>query len=176
MMRILLPILVVLLLISCNAVRVNYDYDKETDYSSYTTYNYYPDMKTGLSQLDTKRLLDAIDSTMQIKGMLLAEEPDFFINITSNSQRQPRNNTVGVGVGGTGRNVGGGLSIGLPIGQPDLERVIQFDFVDSQKDELFWQAVSESSFKENLSPEAREAKLKQVVDKVFSKYPPGSKN
>ncbi|MEB8330020.1 DUF4136 domain-containing protein [Flavobacteriaceae bacterium KMM 6897] len=174
-MRNILTVLVFLLLASCNAVRVNYDYDKDTDYSSYTTYNYYPEMKTGLSQLDTRRLLDAIDSTMQVKGMLLAEEPEFFINITSNSIRAPRNNTVGVGVGGTGRNVGGGLSIGLPIGQPDLDRVIQFDFVDSQKDELFWQAISESSFQENLSPVERETKLKQVVDKVFAKYPPGSK-
>ncbi|MET6989787.1 DUF4136 domain-containing protein [Sediminicola arcticus] len=175
-MRNICTILAAFLLVSCNAVRVNYDYEKDTDYSSYTTYNYYPDMKAGLSQLDTKRLLDAIDSTMQVKGMLLVEEPDFFVNITSSSMRAPRNNSVGLGVGGTGRNVGGGLSIGLPIGQPDLERVIQFDFVDSQKDELFWQAISESSYKENLSPKAREAKLKQLVDKVFSKYPPGRKN
>ncbi len=174
MMRYIITILAVVLFISCTAVRVNYDYDKGTDYSNYSTYNYYPEMETGLTQLDTKRLLDAIDSTMQVKGMLLAEEPDFLINITSSSMRAQRNNSVGVGVGGTGRNVGGGISIGLPIGQPDLERIIQFDLVDSQNDELFWQAVSESSFKENLSPEARESKLRQVVDKVFSKYPPGS--
>lgn len=165
----------VVFMVACSTVRVNYDYDRETDYSNYTTYNYYNDMQTGLSQLDTKRLLDAVDSTMQAKGLLLAEEPDFFINITSNSYKAPRNNTVGVGVGGTGGNVGGGLSIGLPIGQPNLERLIQFDFVDSQKDALFWQAVSESSFRENLSPQAREAKLKQIVEKVFSKYPPKKK-
>ncbi|MEJ1223031.1 DUF4136 domain-containing protein [Sediminicola sp. 1XM1-17] len=173
-MRYFIAMWVVLFFVSCSTVRVNYDYDKATDYSNYSTYNYYPDMETGLTQLDTKRLLDAIDSTMQVKGMLLAEEPDFLINVTSSSVRAPRNNSVGVGVGGTGRNVGGGISIGLPIGQPDLERIIQFDLVDSQNDELFWQAVSESSFKENLTPQAREAKLREVVDKVFSKYPPGS--
>ena len=66
-MRNICTILAAFLLVSCNAVRVNYDYEKDTDYSSYTTYNYYPEMKTGLSQLDTKRLLDAIDSTMQVK-------------------------------------------------------------------------------------------------------------
>ncbi|MEH6678936.1 MAG: DUF4136 domain-containing protein [Sediminicola sp.] len=165
----------VIFLTACSGVRVTYDYDRETDYSNYTTYNYYADMQTGLSQLDTKRLLDAIDSTMQTKGILLAEEPDFFVNISSNSFKAPRNNTVGVGVGGTGGNLGGGLSIGLPIGQPNLERQIQFDFVDSQKDALFWQAISESSFKDNLSPSAREAKLKQIVEKVFLKYPPKQK-
>ena len=51
-------LLMYLLLVSCNAIRVNYDYDKETDFSSYTTYNYYADMDTGLSELDTKTLVE----------------------------------------------------------------------------------------------------------------------
>ncbi|MEL6919204.1 MAG: DUF4136 domain-containing protein [Bacteroidota bacterium] len=164
-----------IVLISCNTVRVNYDYDRSTDFSGYTTYNYYVDMNTGLSDLDTKRLLKAVDSAMQIKGILLADEPDFFINISSNSFRNPSNSAVGVGVGGAGRNVGGGLSIGIPVGQSNVSREIVFDFVDSQKDALFWQGVSESPFRDNASPSVREEVLNKVVTKVFSKYPPSSK-
>lgn len=160
---------------SCSAVRVNYDYDKTTNFSNYATYNYYPEMETGLNELDAKRLLKAVDSTMQLKGILFSEEPDFFINIQSRAFQTPQNSTVGVGVGGTGRNVGGGVSIGLPVGRPNLEREIVFDFVDSQKDELFWQAISESAFRENASPLVKEEKLQEIVTKVFSKYPPGSK-
>jgi len=165
-------ILLILCCMSCGAVRVNYDYDKITDFSNYTTYNYYPEMETGMNELDTKRLLKAVDATMQLKGILFSEEPDFFINIQSRAFRAPQSNTVGVGVGGTGRNVGGGVSIGLPIGQPKLEREIIFDLVDSQKDELFWQAISESAFRENASPNVKEEKLQEIVAKVFSKYPP----
>jgi len=77
-----------------------------------------------------------------------------------------------VGVGGTGGHVGGGVSIGLPIGQNKLEREIVFDLVDSQKDALFWQAVSTSSYSENATPLSREKQLREVVSKVFSKYPP----
>ncbi|MEO0526846.1 MAG: DUF4136 domain-containing protein [Bacteroidota bacterium] len=164
-----------IVLISCNTVRVNYDYDRSTDFSGYTTYNYYVDMNTGLSDLDTKRLLKAVDSAMQIKGILLADEPDFFINISSNSFRNPSNSAVGVGVGGAGRNVGGGLSIGIPVGQSNVSREIVFDFVDSQKDALFWQGISESPFRDNASPSVREEVLNKVVAKVFSKYPPSSK-
>lgn len=169
-------LLLLVVFVSCSAVRVNYDYDKGTDFSSYTTYNYYPDPNTGLSQLDTKRLLKAVDSAMQMKGILLAEEPDFFINIQSNAFKSQRSNSsVGMGVGGGGRNVGGGVSIGIPVGQPNFSREIVFDFVDSQKDALFWQGVSESSFRDNASPSVREKVLYQVVQKVFSKYPPSSK-
>lgn len=171
-MKQLLIILIIFTLVSCGAVRVNYDYDKKTDFSTYTTYSYYPEMESGLSGLDAKRLLVIVDSTMQAKGILYAEEPDFYINIQSNSFKTAPNNNVGVGVGGGGRNVGGGISIGIPVGQPKLEREIKFDFIDSQKNVLFWQAVSASPFKENVSPELREKNLRAIANKVFEKYPP----
>ncbi|WP_343485484.1 DUF4136 domain-containing protein [Allomuricauda sp. d1] len=175
MMKQLKIFLVVLVMASCNAVRVNYDYDKTTDFSNYSTYNYFSDMDIGLSGLDEKRLLRALDSALQSKGYLLAEEPDFLINILSSSFRRGPNNSVGVGVGGTGRNVGGGVSVGIPVGGSGLARSIQFDFVDAEKDALFWQAISESSFSDNASPSVREAQLQKVVAKVFSKFPPETK-
>lgn len=169
--------IIVLLLVvaSCSSVRVNYDYDKETDFSNYSTYNYYPDLQTGLSELDEKRLLSVIDITMQIKGFQYSEEPDFLINITSEAFHAPQNSSVGVGVGGSGRNVGGGVSVGIPVGGRNLRRHIQFDFVDAEKEALFWQAVSESAYKQNAAPEVREQKLAELVDKVLSKYPPKSR-
>ncbi len=171
-MKSLFYLFALLFLVSCATVRVNYDYDKETNFTNYSTYNYYPDIETGLSELDNKRLFRAIDSTMLRKGLLLSEEPDFFINIISDSYRSPNRNTVGVGIGGSGRNVGGGVSIGLPISGSNFGRQIQFDFVDSQKDMLFWQAISHSAFRENASPNEREKILRQIVAKAFSKYPP----
>jgi len=77
-----------------------------------------------------------------------------------------------VGMGGTGRNVGGGVSVGIPLGNSNMSRDIIFDFVDVQTDALFWQAVSSSNFSDNASPITRERLLRDVVLKVFSKYPP----
>lgn len=165
-------VLIILCLVSCSAARVSYDYDKATDFSAYSTYNYYPDLDSGLSELDDKRLLNAVDDLMEQKGIKFSEEPDFLINIKSRSFQAPRNNNVGVGVGGSGGNVGGGVSVGLPIGSANVEREIIFDFVDEEKDMLFWQAVSNSSYKENLNPDEREAKLRAIAEKVFEKYPP----
>lgn len=168
------PLMFLMLLTACSAVRVNYDYDKETDFSDYRSYNYYPELETGLSQLDTKRLLRAVDSILQSKGLIIAEEPDFYINILSQSFRTANNNAVGVGVGGTGGNVGGGISVGIPIGGSGLEREIIFDFVDPRKDALFWQAVSTSDLSDNAAPRTRERKLKEIASKVLAKYPPAS--
>ena len=129
-------------------------------------------MQTGLNELDTKRLLRAMDSVLQTKGIQFSEEADFLINIESREFQLPQRNTVGVGVGGSGRNVGGGVSIGLPIGAANRETEIVFDFVDSRKDALFWQAISESSLRDNASPSTKEKVLQEIVAKVFSKYPP----
>tara|TARA_B100000949_G_scaffold214300_1_gene209725 strand:+ start:2676 stop:3209 length:534 start_codon:yes stop_codon:yes gene_type:complete len=171
-MRYLFFIPLIFVFLSCSAVRVNHDYDKAVDFSNYSTYNYYADMKTGLSQLDERRLLRALDSTLKARGYRLAEEPELFINIMSDEYRGAPNNNVGVGIGGTGRNVGGGISVGLPLGGSNWKRSIQFDLVDAQRDALVWQATAESGLRDNASPSVREEQLQAVVKKVFSKFPP----
>lgn len=160
------------LLFSCNAIRVSYDYEQNTDFTQYKTYNYFSDIESGLSELDEKRLLDALDVALQNQGFNLASSPDFFIDIQSSEYHQANQSNVGVGVGGTGRNVGGGISIGIPVGQNSLNRVIQFDFVDENGIGLFWQAVSESSYNPNVKPDQRETQLKAIVAKVLEGFPP----
>ena len=44
--------LLLVVVFACAGPRVAYDYDTQKDFSKYKTYNYYPDLKTGLS--DTK--------------------------------------------------------------------------------------------------------------------------
>ena len=171
-MKSLKLILFALLLVGCAPIRVNYDFDRTTNFSKYKTYQYYGDMNTGLSELDTKRLLDAIDSKMNTLGFEISETPDFLIDIRSAEFQGAPRNTVGVGLGGGGRNVGGGISVGIPVGQSNMNRQITIDFVDEKGKGLFWQAVSESSFNPNASPENRETRLKAVVEKVLVKFPP----
>lgn len=160
------------ILCACGSMQVDYDYDQATDFSNYKTYNYYPDLQTGLSELDSRRLLEALDAALQTKGIQFSEEADFLINIESREFQSAPNNSVGVGVGGTGRNMGGGVSIGLPIRSNGREREIIFDFIDNQKDVLFWQAISRSNFRENATPLEREMVLNELVTKVLQKYPP----
>jgi len=170
-MKILKHTLLIVLVSSCATVNVNYDYERQTNFSEYTTYNYYSDQDTGLSALDSKRLLNVLDTAMAAKGMSLSENPDFFINIQSVQFQNEQRSTVGVGVGGHGGNVGGGVSVGIPIGDSKYSRELIFDFIDEDKG-LFWQAVAVGSYNSNANPEKREANLKAIVDKVLAGYPP----
>ncbi len=174
-MKNFLILFIVLIITSCAPVHVNYDYDTATNFSNYKTYNYYKEMTTGLNDLDTKRLIDAINGELQLKGLILSENPDFLINIQSSEFHEAQRSNVGVGLGGGGRNIGGGVSIGIPMGQNQMNRQIVIEFVDENKTGLFWEAKSESSFNPNASPEKREAQFQKIVSKIFTQYPPTKK-
>ena len=171
-MKLFRVVILSIVVVSCASIRVDYDYDSKSNFNTYKTYNYYSDLNTGLSELDTKRFLNALDSILQSKGLSLSERPNFYIDISSEVYQNASHNSVGVGVGGSGRNVGGGISIGLPIGQAKNNRQIRIDFIDETSNKLFWQAISESAFRPNAAPEKREAKLKAIAAKVLSQYPP----
>ncbi|GAA4887736.1 DUF4136 domain-containing protein [Flaviramulus aquimarinus] len=173
-MRFLKIAILAVLIVSCAPIRVNYDFDKQTNFQQYKTYNYYDDMETGLSELDTKRLLDALDAKMTTKGFSLSNTPDFFIDIKTRQYQEAQRQTVGVGVGGGGGNVGGGISIGIPIGQSKINRQITIDFVDENKKQLFWQAICESNYNPNAIPGEREERLIAIVEKVLMAYPPAN--
>ena len=58
------------------------------------------------------------------------------------------------------------------MGSATINREITFDFIDAKKETLFWQAVSEESYNPRATPEKREERLKAIVYKAFSKFPP----
>jgi hypothetical protein len=172
MMKKILVLFFVVAISSCAPIYVNYDFERGTDFNKYKTYNYYSDLETGMSELDTKRLLSVMDAQMQAKGLTLSESPDFYVNVVSSEYENNNRNTVGVGVGGGGRNAGGGISIDLPIGQPKMNRTILFEFIDEDGIGLFWKAESESGYNPNASPEKRETQFKAIVEKVLKGFPP----
>ncbi|WP_420572306.1 DUF4136 domain-containing protein [Kordia sp.] len=169
-MKYLGTLLLLILFVGCTAPRVVYDYDRNTSFETYKTYNFYPDIKTGLSDLDNKRLFRQADSILQSRGFVRTATPDFYINIEASAFQPDQNGGVGVGVGGGGRNVGGGISIGLPVGSKHNQQLV-FDFVDVRKDELYWQAIAEGYYKEKATPEEREAYFRMIILKILKGYP-----
>ena len=170
-MKVFKYILCLCLITSCGAL-VDYDYENNTDFSKYKSYNYFTDMNTGFSQLDNKRLVKTIDAKLQAMGFTKTEDPSFRIDIQSGEITNNVGNNVGVGFGGTGRNVGGGMSIGIPVGNNSVLREVSIEFVDDSKSGVFWQAITTINQTRNNTPEKREAAFVKMVEKIFSKYPP----
>lgn len=164
------------LVLSCAPVEVVYDYDRKEDYTRFKTYRYFTPMNTGLGELDTRRMIRAVDTLLQAKGFVKLKDstiPDFYVNIKSEMfQEMNSGGSIGVGVGGTGSNMGGGISVGVPINEPVMKAFIFFDMVDVAKDALFWQARCEVSYRDNLSPEQRQEYMMKIASKALKEFPP----
>lgn len=165
-------LLLLILLVGCAPVRVQYDYDPGVAFGNYSSYNFAADLATGLSELDERRLLQAVGGVLQNRGYRLSEDPDMVLNIYSYLYEDPRQSNIGFGMGGTGGNVGGGVSVGVPLNSGQLQREIVFEFRDARQGRPLWQAVSEDRFNDGASPEKRAERFKAIATKVFEGFPP----
>ena len=169
-------LLLLLIMAACNTPRAVYDYDQDVQFSTIQTYQIYPDLRSNLSQLDEQRMQVVLASEMGKKGFTqTTETPDVYLNYYASSFETPSQSNIGIGVGGTGRNVGVGVSGGIPIGGPDTHLRITFDLINVENDALIWQAVVDNAFDVNASPEKRQEQLQIMVGKALEGYPPKQK-
>ena len=161
-----------LLLCSCGP-SVYVDYEKQQDFSEFTTYQFYPNIDSGLNALDNKRVKAAIDSVLQLRGFTRTDYNRFFINFYVNESISNSRSTLGVGIGGGGGNVGVGVSGGIPIGGSVINQQLTIDIVDATKNQsLVWQAIVTDELKEKASPQQKEAYYLSIVEKALKKFPP----
>jgi hypothetical protein len=165
-------LLVFAFLAACAPVRVQYDYEPGTAFSNYSTYALVEGLQTGLSELDERRLLEAVGRELQSKGFTLAEDPGLLLDIQSNIYQDPSQSSVGFGLGGTGRHMGGGVSVGVPLSAGQLQREIRFELIDPRRGRTLWQAFSQDRFDETATPLQREERFAQIAARVFAGFPP----
>ena len=80
--------LISFLLISCGSVRVTYDYDSDSDFSSYKTYAFSKEQIENLeiSDIDKKRILSSVESYLNSKGYNISKHPDLNISIETKAK------------------------------------------------------------------------------------------
>lgn len=109
---------------------------------------------------------------MESKGFSASEEPDVFVNAYSREFVDQNRSSVGIGIGGGGRRGGVGVSGGIPIENNSVILEVTIDFIDVAEDSLVWQAIVETKFNPNASPEERRAMFDEIVQKALEGYPP----
>jgi len=173
-MKLLAIIAATLFLVSCGAT-VAVDYDQKVDFSIYNSYDFYPNIDSGLSELDNARIIQITDSLLQNRGFIKNETPQLYINFYARESVSASRNTIGIGIGSGGGNVGVGVSGGIPIGGRIVNQQLTVDFIDVEKDDLVWQAQADGEMKERSTPQQKEAYYIAVIQKILKKYPPKRK-
>jgi len=173
-MKQLLLLVATAMLISCGAT-VNYDYDTQTDFSGYKTYDFYPEIDSGLGELDNFRVMKITDSILQTNGFIKSESPDFLVNFYVKEFVTNSGTTLGIGVGGGGYNGSVGVSGGIPIGGDVYKQKFTIDFIENKADKLFWQAVGNDDLKVKANSIQKDTYYFSLISKMLNGFPPKKK-
>ena len=166
----LLPLLFIFIFTSCSTVRVASDYDSQTNFAKYKSFAF---LKKGIdkaqiSDLDKKRILRAIDANLSVKGMNKSENPDLLVSIFTKERERidVYQNHYGYGWGYYPSYYGGTYA------SSSTEGTLFIDFIDAKTNELVWQGIGVADLALR-SVEKKEARIKEIVDKILATYPPG---
>jgi hypothetical protein len=164
----LLSLIILITLSSCSSIRVNADYDKKVSFTNYKSYAY---LKSGIdkaeiSDLDKKRILNAIDEVMPAKGLSKSDTPDVLISIfTKERERVDVYQNYGFG---WGWNPYWGMGYSNVTTTP--EGTLFIDIIDAKTKELVWQGEGSGYLTKNT--EKKDARIKEFVSKILEQYPP----
>ena len=171
-------VIALLVLTSCNTVRVVSDYDKATNFDNYTSFAFFkPGIdKAKISDLDKKRILRAIQDNLMAKGMNKNSNPDILVSIfTKESQRVDIYQNNFGGAWGWNPYWGGNFNNNRMISS-NTEGSLFIDLIDAKTKELIWQGVSHSGIYKGNDIEKREEKIRLIVSKILAQYPPNVNN
>jgi hypothetical protein len=159
--------------VSCGSVRVTTDYDNEADFSTYRTFAFYKKGidKAAISDLDKRRILKAIEQALLQKGFTKSDTPDLLVNIfTKSRQKLTVHND---------RYYSGwypwyyGPHVGTHISNY-TEGTLFIDLIDARKKTLAWQGIGSGFLVTSGNKPKKEARIREFVSEIMTKYPPGS--
>ena len=166
-------------LAACSTMSLTTDYDRNTDFSKYATFEFIP-AKEIKNPLIRERVENAIAKQLETKGLKAASgSADLLVAAHGrlDSQTQIDYTSFGYGWGGWGGYWGGYGGMGtttatareIPVG------TLIIDLVDGQTKKLVWQAVASDTLDPSATPEEREYNINAKMKKIFAGYPPQAK-
>ena len=158
---------------SCTSVRVASDYDRNANFNNYKSFAFF---KTGIdkaeiSDLDKRGILSAIETELLAKGYSKSENPDMLVSIFTKSREKINVYNNGFGPYGYGWGWYPWYWNSYNSVSRSTEGVLYIDLIDAKKKELVWQGQGTGYLSHNM--EKKEERIKEFVNKIMERYPPG---
>ncbi|HET8754137.1 MAG TPA: DUF4136 domain-containing protein [Salinimicrobium sp.] len=167
-------LLFVLVLSSCDSVRVASDYDPQVNFNQYQTFAFFkPGIdKAEISDLDKKRILRAIEAEMLQKGFTKSENPDLLVSIFTKTKEN-----INIYANNYGYGYGWGWSpyywgSGYNTVNSTTEGTLYIDLIDADEKELVWQGMGTAALATDV--ERKQERINEIVQEIMEKYPPGA--
>jgi hypothetical protein len=176
----LVAMLGIVLIAGCSSYDIKYDYDVDSNFSAFKTYGWIPREISNASgsartAMQSNTLLDdrirkAVDNQMTAKGFTLAtENPDVMLVYHVGAQNKV--DVTDWGYTYAGSYWGGGLGRSVDVYEY-TEGTLIVDMVNASTKQLAWRGSATGVVDPSSSPEQREARVNDVVARIFENYPP----
>ncbi|MDA7808160.1 DUF4136 domain-containing protein [Flavobacteriaceae bacterium] len=177
-MRTTVLLLTLLFLGACSSIRVYSDFDRNVDFSGYETFAYFkPEIdKVDISDLDKRRILRALDTQMNLKGLSKSETPDLLIGFSTQAKEKIYVNTWNNLGGGGGGGGGGGFNPWFWGGpsyntvSSQTEGTLYVNIIDATTKQLVWQGKGRGGISESVKN--RDERIALFVKEIVENYPP----
>jgi hypothetical protein len=178
----LLPLAILIIAMSCGpSLKVNTDYDKSVNFTSYKTFALYKadEIHEGISQLNKDRIANAIKSEMIKKGYQEnVSSPDLLVNPVAifKDRTSVSSTTNYYGYGGMYRPYygGGGMSGTTSYDvQHYKDGSLIIDVLDASTKKLIWQGIGNKEIDGPVKDP--DTKIPQAIASIMAEFPPGSK-
>lgn len=169
---------VLVLISSCSDLKVTADYDKDTDFSNYKTFNimHYEEgavESTSLSMMTISFIEEAIIDELMKRGYTLSDDPDLEVYYYVKLKDKTSYNTSGPSVGmyyGSPYYYGyhGGYTYTGNIQSVDYtEGSLIVELVDAKMNKAVWQGIAVKSVTQES---ANQRAIQQIINRVFFDY------
>jgi hypothetical protein len=163
-----------LYLTSCQSVRVVADYDKAAPFNSYKTYGFHKEGvdRAEISDLDKRRILKAIETSLLEKGFTKSETPDLLVNFFTKEKQQVNIYNNNFNSFGWGWGWGwGGPYFGTQYNVSNsTQGTLYIDFIDTKRKELIWQGIGRGNI--STSVKYKDERINEFVASILRQYPP----
>ena len=176
----LITFVVMLFFISgCSTIKVTSDYNPAVSFSEFQTYEWISDepKKTGDPRIDGNTLLQnrvrsAVNNSLASKGYqkVTSGKPDFLVTYHVTLDKQTKIQTINT-YNHYGPGWGWGYGNETFVYTYDQGSLI-IDFVEPDSRKLIWRGSATDKVNFSNSPEKKEQKINEAVEKLLEQFPP----
>ena len=172
MIRIATTLCILLMLVfSVSAQKVNVDWDKGVNFQGYKTYAW-GNNTPAKNPIMNQRIVDGIEAHLAARGMQkvnFKDNPDLIVRYHAATDTQTQINTIDTGMYGPGWRWGGMGSSTTYVDKIPVGNLI-VDIGDVKDKKYIWRATASGTISDK--PEKNEKAISKALDKMFEKFPP----
>ena len=166
-----------ILISSCSSTKITVDYDRLIDFNNYKTFQFAEETaQLPMNDLDRSSLLTAIENELTSKGLTKSENPDMAVDIQLRFREEKSASSSSSYYGSYSRRRYG-YSTGFSTTHTTIDSYIVgtifINLIDHASNEMVWQGVGEGTV--DFDTKDREKNINKNIAKIFSNYPPETK-